>query len=122
MVAEEGKAMSRWLLVLVLLVVGTATAHPVNEGWHRSDEPIDLNETTTPPQITARTVTHYYPMSELSENEITMLVTPTPRPPVAGTVRVSPVPNATFVWAVVGLSGLVGLALLLRYRGNRDGG
>lgn len=117
----------RLLLLVLVLLVGTAAAHPVDGGWHRSDEPADTN-TTLIPQITTRTVTHYHPMSELSEAERSLLVTPTPavvKPPapvIVATEQGTPVsPNATFVWGVVAVTALIGVVLLLRYRRQHDG-
>lgn len=110
------------LVVLVLMLAGTAAANPVDGGWHRSDEEPDPNATTIP-QITTRTVTHYYPLSELSEAERTMLVTPTPAPTIPEVEQTTPVhpPNATFVWGVVAAAGLLGLVVLLWHRRQNDG-
>lgn len=108
------------LAALMLMLAGTVAANPVDGGWHRSDEEPDPNATTIP-QITTCTVTHYYPLSELSEAERTMLVTPTPAPTIPEVELPVPPPNATFVWGVVGLAGLLGLVLLLRYRRQNDG-
>ncbi len=111
--------MRRWILVLMLLV-GTAAAYPVDGGWHRSDEPVDPN-TTLIPQTTTRTVTHYHPMSELSDAERTVLVTPTPPPDDPCPIEPA---SPWFVACVVGVTGLTGLVLLgiWAYRRQKNGG